>query len=172
MARRSRAREVALQVLYEIDRNPHVPEGLDERFVRERLRGADLRQFASDIIAGVRTKREQLDRLVLEIAQNWSLSRMTPIDRSILRLATFEILFRDDIPPKVAVDEAIELAKRYGTADSPRFVNGILDRILTSHPRDPGAPTDPPYTSLPSGEKGRGEESRRADAEQPASSIG
>ncbi|MBI3464870.1 MAG: transcription antitermination factor NusB [Planctomycetes bacterium] len=142
MARRSRAREVALQLLYETDRNPQVPQGLDERFVRERLRGAELRQFAGELIGGVRAKREQLDRLVQEVAQNWSLSRMTPVDRSILRLATYEILFRDDIPPKVAVDEAIELAKRFGTADSPRFVNGILDRILISHPRDSAAQTD------------------------------
>jgi N utilization substance protein B len=61
---------------------------------------------------------------------------MTPVDRSILRLAAYEILFRDDIPPKVAIDEAIELAKRFGTADSHRFINGILDRILSQHPRN------------------------------------
>lgn len=132
MARRSRAREVALQLLYETDRNPHVLAELDRRFVEQRLRGVDLRQFAADLVAGVLAKQEQLDRAIEEVAQNWSLSRMTPIDRSILRLASYEILFRDDTPPKVAIDEAIELAKRFGTADSPRFVNGILDRIAAA----------------------------------------
>lgn len=152
MAKRSRAREIALQLLFRTDRNPHTADDLDERFIRERLRGAELQQFAADLIAGVRTKREQLDRLVQEVAQNWSLSRMAPVDRSILRLAAYEILYRDDIPPKVAIDEAIELAKRFGTADSHRFVNGILDRILNQHPRDAQSRPDV----------------AKADAEQPA----
>jgi N utilization substance protein B len=135
MAQRSRAREVALQLLYEMDRNPQVPEDLTERFITERLRGATLRRFASELIVGVRTKRDEIDKLIEDVAQNWSLSRMNPIDRSILRLATYEVLFCDDIPLKVALDEAIELAKRYGTAESSRFVNGILDCVVTLHPR-------------------------------------
>ena len=138
MARRSRAREVALQLLYEVDRNPAALEERDREFVESRLRGAALRQFAFDLVAGVRTKREQIDKLIQQVAEHWSLGRMTPIDRSILRLATYEILFCLDTPPKVAIDEAIELAKRYGTADSPRFVNGILDRIVTNQPRSAG----------------------------------
>jgi N utilization substance protein B len=161
MARRSRAREVALQLLYELDRNPAIPENRDRGFVESRLRGAGLRQFALDLIAGVRTKREDIDRIIQEAAQNWTVGRMTPIDRSILRLATFEILFCTDTPAKVAIDEAIELAKRFGTAESSRFVNGILDRIVTTHPRRAGpvdsAPPEntdlaPPIDSLnPSG---------------------
>jgi N utilization substance protein B len=143
MARRSRAREVALQLLYELDRNEAVPEDRDRQFVEARLRGDALRQFALVRVAGVRTKRAELDRLIQEAAQNWTLGRMTPVDRSILRLATWEVLFGADTPPKVAIDEAIELAKRFGTAESPRFVNGILDRIVNTHPRDvPGHPPD------------------------------
>ena len=150
MARRSRAREVALQLLYELDRNPAARENRDRGFVEGRLRGAGLRQFAMDLIAGVRTKREEIDRLIQEVAQNWSVSRMTPIDRSILRLATFEILYCKDTPPKVAIDEAIELAKRFGTAESSRFVNGILDRVVTTHPRSdgPDESAGPPQTDL------------------------
>lgn len=135
MARRSRAREVALQLLYELDRNPAAAEDRDRRFVESRLRGPRLRLFALDLVSGVSTKREEIDRLIEEVAENWSLGRMTPIDRSILRLATFELLFCQDTPPRVAIDEAIELAKRFGTAESSRFVNGILDRVLTTHPR-------------------------------------
>ncbi len=150
MARRSRAREVALQLLYEVDRNPAASENRDRTFVESRLRGAGLRQFAVDLIAGVRTKREDIDRIIEEVAQNWSLSRMTPIDRSILRLATYEILFCKDIPAKVAIDEAIELAKRFGTAESSRFVNGILDRVVTTHPRSagPDEPAGPSQSDL------------------------
>jgi N utilization substance protein B len=135
MPRRSRAREVALQLLYEADRNPGASKERDREFVEARLRGSTLREFALDLVAGVRAKLESIDEIIQAVAQNWTLSRMTPIDRSILRLATFEILFRLDTPPKVAIDEAIELAKRFGTGESARFVNGILDRIVTDHPR-------------------------------------
>jgi transcription antitermination protein NusB len=135
MARRSRAREVALQLLYEADRNPGTPQERDLEFVNRRLRGATLRQFALDLISGVRGNLESIDRVIQQVAQNWTLGRMTPIDRSILRLATYEVLFQPDTPPKVAIDEAIELAKRFGTSESARFVNGLLDRIVTDHPR-------------------------------------
>ncbi len=157
MARRSRARDVALQLLYELDRNEVVPDDRDREFVASRLRGESLRQFALELVTGVRTKRQQLDELIGGAAQNWSLGRMTPVDRSILRLATFEMLFSADTPPKVAIDEAIELAKRFGTADSPRFVNGILDRIVTTHPRPVQQEENsiaPPATSPPTDQAG------------------
>lgn len=141
MTRRTRAREVALQLLYESDRNPAAPEGRERTFVDTRLRGQTLRQFALDLVAGVRANREAIDQVIQQVAQNWTVGRMTPIDRSILRLATFEILHLPETPPKVAIDEAIELAKRFGTAESARFVNGLLDRIVTDHPRGTGSPT-------------------------------
>jgi N utilization substance protein B len=80
-------------------------------------------------VAGVRTKMRDLDGLISEIAEHWTLKRMTPTDRNILRLGSYELLFTET-PPKVAIDEAVELAKRYGTAQSSQFVNGILDRVL------------------------------------------
>jgi N utilization substance protein B len=135
MARRSRAREVALQLLYQTDRNPESPVERIDQFVRERLRDDAVRQFASELIAGVQRHRDQLDETIESVAENWSLHRMTPVDRNILRVATFEILHRPDTPPKVAIDEAVELAKRFGTEDSQRFVNGLLDRIVTKHAR-------------------------------------
>ena len=141
MARRSRAREVALQLLYEADRNPGSPQEREREFVEKRLHGSPLRQFALDLVAGVRSNLESIDRVIQQVAQNWTLSRITPIDRSILRLATFEILFQPSTPPKVAIDEAIELAKRFGTSESPRFVNGLLDRIVTDHPRSTDTPS-------------------------------
>jgi N utilization substance protein B len=136
MPRRSRAREVALQLLYEADRNPGIPAERDRQFVETRLRGSKVSEFALGLVNGVRGNRVRIDEIIQRVAQNWTLGRMTPIDRSVLRLATFEILFSADTPPKVAINEAIELAKRFGTAESPRFVNGILDRIITEHPRN------------------------------------
>jgi N utilization substance protein B len=150
MPRRSRAREVALQLLYEVDRNEAVPQDRDRQFVESRLRGPALRQFALDLVAGVLTKQAELDRLITQAAHHWSLDRMTPVDRSILRLATFEYFFHVDTPHRVAIDEAIELAKRFGTADSPRFVNGILDRIVTTHPRGERADDAPGQDPAPS----------------------
>lgn len=129
MTGRTRAREVALQLLYGKDLNPLLDSDSIEAFINGRLTDPRLRSFTRDLIAGVHTKRPQLDRLISEIAENWKISRMSPIDRNILRLCAFELLFTD-VPPKAAIDEAIKLAKRYGTSHSSQFVNGILDRVL------------------------------------------
>jgi N utilization substance protein B len=129
MSRRSRAREVALQVLFQQDLNPDIDQATKDAFIRRRLREDDLQRLARDLVAGVRTKMRDLDGLISEIAEHWTLKRMTPTDRNILRLGSYELLFTET-PPKVAIDEAVELAKRYGTAQSSQFVNGILDRVL------------------------------------------
>ena len=129
MTGRTRAREVALQLLYGKDLNPLLDSDPIEAFINGRLADPRLRSFTRDLIAGVHTKRPQLDQLISEIAENWKIERMSPIDRNILRLCAFELLFTD-VPPKAAIDEAIKLAKRYGTSQSSQFVNGILDRVL------------------------------------------
>ena len=134
MSRRSRAREVALQVLFEQDLNPRIGDEFQQEFIRQRLRDTDLQELAQNIVAGVDAKREGLDRIISEIAEHWTLDRMTVTDRNILRLGGYELLYTDT-PPKVAIDEALELAKRYGTAQSSQFVNGILDKMLAF--RDP-----------------------------------
>ena len=129
MVRRSRAREVALQLLYEEDLNPGFDRAEADQFLAERIDEPELQEFASQLVCGVRSKRDQIDHLVSEIAEHWTLKRMSPIDRNILRLGAYELLFTD-VPPKAALDEAIELAKRYGSGQSSQFVNGILDRVL------------------------------------------
>ena len=129
MARRSRAREIVLQLAYEFDRNPEVSVERALSFIQERLPSEELWQFAGELIQGLRAEQPRLDAAIGKVTENWSLGRITPVDRSILRLGTYELLCRSDIPEKVSINEAIELAKRYGTEDSPRFVNGILDRI-------------------------------------------
>jgi len=129
MSVRRRAREIALQVLYQLDIRPGEPkEALDLYF--ENFRPSEkAREFCQRLIEGVRQNREEIDRLLEENAENWTLKRMAVVDRNILRVATFELLHCPDIPFKASLNEAIELAKKFGTDDSGAFINGILDRV-------------------------------------------
>jgi N utilization substance protein B len=134
MTRRSRGREVALQVLYQIEQNAGVPVAEVHQFVNRRLLGeAKLVEFTEGLIAGVKEHQARIDEMIEQVAENWRLDRMAAIDRNILRLGVYEAIFRPEIPSKVAINEALELAKRYSTAQSSRFVNGILDRVLQLH---------------------------------------
>jgi len=89
----------------------------------------EIREFAEELAKGVGKDIEEIDKRISEHATNWTLKRMAVVDRNILRLATYELLFRSDIPPKVSINEAVDIAKKYGDANSGKFVNGILDRI-------------------------------------------
>jgi N utilization substance protein B len=132
MARRSRAREVVLQLLFQWDQNPTpVPRPALTRFVRERLLAdADMEKYALALYDGVTARKADIDAALVAAATNWRLSRMTPVDRNVLRLGAYELLFDASKPPlEVVINEAVELAKRFGSEDSPAFVNGVLDRI-------------------------------------------
>jgi N utilization substance protein B len=129
MLRRSQSREVAFQVLYQDDLNPRGNPAEGDRFIERRLRADDMIAFARELVAGVRKNRAEVDARLEEIAANWSLKRMAATDRNVLRLGAYELL-HTDTPPRVAVDEAVELAKRFGSAQSPQFVNGILDKVM------------------------------------------
>src|SRR3954471_17118767 len=130
MTRRTRGREIALQVLYQTEQNPGPAPDDVRRFVDRRLLGDKrLVEFAEALIAGVQAHQPRIDALITEVAENWRLDRMAAIDRNILRLGAYEMLFCPDVPTKVAINESLELAKRYSTAQSSRFVNGILDRL-------------------------------------------
>jgi N utilization substance protein B len=129
MSRRSRAREVALQALFQEDLNPlNSLENLGT-FLAARLQEEPLREFAKQLVLGVKRNQAELDQLLAEKASNWSVPRMAATDRNLLRLGAYEIRY-SDTPDRVAIDEAIELAKRYGTANSPQFINGILDKLI------------------------------------------
>src|SRR5437868_253251 len=127
--RRSRAREVALQLLYQHDLNPRVRRKAIERFVRDRLKDPALEPFALGLYDGVTAHGGEIDKKLSDAAENWRLGRMAVVDRNVLRLGAFELLYTPEPPAAVAFDEAIELARRYGSADSPGFVNGVLDRL-------------------------------------------
>ncbi len=128
---RRKAREMALQALYTMDLlgrwNEEPPEALYEQ---DRWPGSV--NHAHRILAGVLGRKGPIDDVLESHADRWSVSRMNLIDRNILRIAAYELLFRDDIPPKVSINEAIELGKLYGTRESRRFLNGILDKLAKS----------------------------------------
>ena len=141
---RRRARTVVLQVLLQDDLNTEIDPGAADLFLRSRLRNAEqispgLTEFAQSLVAGVRRNRTELDALLSRTADNWSLGRMAVTDRNLLRMGAYEILYTDT-PDLVAIDEAVELAKRFGTAHSAHFVNGILDRFLAGHGRTQEGP--------------------------------
>lgn len=130
MTTRRRAREIVLQLLYEDDLNPEQDREVADQFLVRRMHGnRPLVVFARNLLTSILNDREAIDKSISSIANNWSLRRMAAIDRNILRLGAFEIL-HTDTPGRVVINEAIELAKRYGDRQSSQFVNGILDRIL------------------------------------------
>jgi len=139
MARRSRAREVVLQLLYRDDLNPGVNVTGDVEFLRGRLNDDELFEFAAELLNGVRRNQDELNVLLDERAVNWTVRRMAVIDRNVLRLGAYEIMY-GGTPGAVAIDEAVELAKRYGGKQSAVFVNGVLDRFIVREesPADPG----------------------------------
>ncbi len=133
MTRRSRGREVALQVLYQVEQNPGLAPEEVRRFIQRRLLSdRKLSEFTEALVAGVKENQARIDAMISEFAENWRLDRMAAIDRNILRLGAYEMMFCPDVPARVAINEALELAKRYSTGQSSRFVNGILDRVLQS----------------------------------------
>ena len=141
--RRSRAREVALQLLFQRDLNPDSEQAQLERFARDRLRDSGLQAFCLSLVYGVHAHLGEIDARLGEVAENWRLPRMAVVDRNILRMGTYEILYAPQTPAPAAIDEAIELARRFGTVDSPRFVNGVLDKPKPQ-PVEPAVQTDPP----------------------------
>lgn len=131
MRRRTRARELALQILYQVDvRGPEILDDIDSLLAASE-EAEDVRTFARGLVAGTCECREEADGLISKVAEHWDIGRMAIVDRNVLRLAVYEMLRCRDIPVKVAINEAIELGKRYSTGNSGAFINGILDRIRT-----------------------------------------
>lgn len=129
MKKRTRARELALQFLYQVDLRGSEVEADLEPFLAEEERDRTTSEFASLLVRGTLENRATIDERIQSVVQNWEISRMAVVDRNVLRLATFELLYRDDIPPKVSINEAIELGKRFSTQNSGGFINGVLDKV-------------------------------------------
>ena len=130
MKERRKARELALEALYRHEITNEEPgEILKDIFARSHL-PSSVKQFTNELMLKTINKMDELDQIISQVADNWKLDRIAIIDKNILRAAICEILYFPDIPPKVSVDEAIKLAKKYSTEESGRFVNGILDKVI------------------------------------------
>jgi len=130
MRKRTQAREAALKILYAIDITKEPPEKcIDNFWLSQDEVKPEVRYFAEALVRGFCANKAEIDKMITAHATNWELGRMAVIDRNILRAATYELIFSEDIPPKVAMNEAIDLAKKYGDKDSGSFVNGVLDKI-------------------------------------------
>lgn len=129
MGYRRKAREFALQMLYQYDVS-HEFEHLIDEFWSNKDVPDDVKEFAGNIVEGVIKAENSIDEMINRSAENWSIDRMAVVDRNIMRIATYEFLYIQDIPVKVTINEAIEIAKRFGGEESGSFINGILDRIV------------------------------------------
>jgi len=138
MGLRRKAREIAMQVLFCMDMSEDKSDELIDRLYEAANAPADIRPFCDKLIKGVRDHRPDIDKVIEQFSDNWKLFRMACVDRNIIRIAVFELLHCEDIPPRVSINEAVDIAKKYGTGESGAFINGILDSIFNQ------------YTMLPS----------------------
>ena len=140
MRRRRKSREFALQALYQLNITKQDVTALLAQFQEHFLPDEEADEFLRRLVLGVLEHCKELDRLIERYSENWRLDRIDVIDRNILRMALFELLYCEDIPPKVTINEAIDLGKRYGSENSGSFINGILDRIQNEIVRKPIEP--------------------------------
>jgi N utilization substance protein B len=130
MGARRKARELALQMLFQLDMSSNQPDAIIATFEELQKSKANTREFATKIFRGTIEHMPAIDEMIQNQAENWRLSRMAAVDRNIIRMSVYEFLHEDDTPKLVIIDEAIEIAKKYGTQKSSQFINGILDGIL------------------------------------------
>ncbi len=135
MSRRSKARQVALQMLFQVDLNTDANATIIREMIEERLSDRELQILAWDLFSGTMEYRTELDQKIQKVAEKWNLNRMAATDRGVLRLGAYELL-HTDTPLRVVLDEAIQLAKKFGNANSSQFVNGILDKLVPQERRD------------------------------------
>lgn len=132
MRKRTRAREYALQVLYQMDITRDDSNAALENFWQAHTDeeiALELKDFTSQLVKGVADNLEVIDKKISHYAANWKLERMAVVDRNVLRMSCLELLFREDIPPKVSINEAVDLAKKYSGPEAGKFVNAILDKV-------------------------------------------
>jgi len=128
--RRRRAREYALQILFQIDfKSQEVSRNDFEGFWLDKNESEDVRKFTEELVRGTIERLDEIDSRLAKVAENWVLKRMAAVDRNILRFAAFEILYKKDIPPAVTINEAVEVAKKFSSSEAAPFINGILDKL-------------------------------------------
>lgn len=129
MRKRTKAREYALQLLYKYDITREAPGDLQSFWADQDEVSEDIRDFTEKLISGTLENLDAIDKKIAGFATNWQLKRMAVVDRNVLRIGSFELIYLKDIPAKVSINEAVDLAKKYSGEEAGKFVNGILDRI-------------------------------------------
>ncbi len=142
MGKRKRAREDALKILYEMDMTGVSARDAIAAYHKVYGGFSGDTDFAESLVYGVENKRREIDDLIMRFSKHWRLDRMSPVDRSAMRIGVFELLYREDIPPKVSINEAIELGKKYGDTESGAFINGILDAVYGYLVQESGSAKD------------------------------
>jgi N utilization substance protein B len=132
MGTRRKGRELALQALYQIDMTGDASAAAVELFLKHFEGSKEAKDFARRLVSGVVSQQAEIDRLIEKCTEHWKLLRMAKVDLTILRLATYELVYCPDIPLNVSLDEAIEIGKRFGSGDSATFINGVLDQVAQS----------------------------------------
>ena len=149
MGTRRKARELALQALFYMEVNPNGFEEKLDLYCRDFAPSKEIRPFFETLVRGVNTDRERIDEIIERYSANWKIRRMSGVDRNVLRMAVYELIFCEDIPYKVSINEAIDVGKKFGTEESGGFINGILDSIRLAlekneiQPREGGAVAAP-----------------------------
>ncbi len=127
MGKRRKARESTLQILFQLEFNDTEPEKRFESFWRERKASKEIKEYSRWLVEGIESHRERIDRLIQSVSENWRITRMAIVDRNVLRIAVFELLYEENIAPAIVINEAIEITKKYSSKEAATFVNGILD---------------------------------------------
>ncbi len=129
MKKRTQARELALQILYQINITGDDANNSLNNFWKKHRASPQIKEFAIELVTGTVTNLRKIDQTISKCTENWQIGRMAVVERNILRMACYELLFMEDIPPKVSINEAINIAKKFATPQSGKFVNGVLDKI-------------------------------------------
>jgi transcription antitermination factor NusB len=143
MRKRTQARECALKILYQIDMAGEPLEDVLPIFWEHYPAPPEVREFAETLVRGTRQHLPQIDAKLSQYTENWQLNRMAAVDRNILRFAAYELLYRDEIPPKVTINEAVNVAKKYSQEEAGKFVNGVLDKINHTEVHKSDVPNSP-----------------------------
>jgi transcription antitermination factor NusB len=131
--RRRKARELALKMLYQLETNNEGSELALDRYCETFPYQKDIMDYAMLLLSGIKKERETIDGFIASASEHWKMDRIALVDKNVMRIGVYEMLFSQDVPPKVAIDEAIEMGKKYGNEDSGDFINGVLDRILKDY---------------------------------------
>jgi N utilization substance protein B len=129
MGKRRKAREYALQILFQLEFDDSQPETDLAKFWQGRQTGVEEREYADNLVLGIMNRRAEIDDVIQSVSQNWKISRMVLVDRNVLRIAVYELKFGEGLAPAIAINEAIEIAKKFSCDQSATFINGILDAV-------------------------------------------